>query len=105
MVTRTGAAAATHPDAERLARSALPWAAGRVAVTPAARAPAGVAPNANGAGDACCAGFLGALVVDGEASLGEALGVAGAVAAARVFDLPRRPLAELLADARRRSGG
>ena len=63
-------------------------------------APPGVAPNANGAGDAFFAAFVASSALH-DASLDEALAAANEVAHARVFDLVRRPLEEILAGLRR----
>ena len=92
-----GADLALCPDAARLAASNLPtsW---RPAATAAPALPGPGAPNANGAGDALCAGFIAALVAgDGAVTLDDALRCATVVAHARVFALPRRPIPEILA--------
>jgi sugar/nucleoside kinase (ribokinase family) len=92
-----GAAAALSADT-RLAASKLPegWPAGGVSVVAATPGPPGSAPNANGAGDAFFAAFCATTALH-NVSLDEALAVASAVAGARVFDLPRRPLEEVVA--------
>lgn len=92
-----GAAAAAANDPGRLAASKLPqgWPAGGVSIVAATPGPPGSAPNANGAGDAFFAAFCATTALH-DVSLDEALAVAGAVACARVFDLPRRPLEEVV---------
>jgi sugar/nucleoside kinase (ribokinase family) len=54
-----------------------------------------VAANANGAGDAFFAAFVASSALY-DASLDEALAAANEVAHARVFDLVRRPLGEVV---------
>ena len=71
------------------------WPANDLKAVASLPGPPGVAPNANGAGDAFFAAFVAASALH-DASLDEALAVANEAAHARVFDLVRRPLEEVV---------
>jgi len=94
-----GAAAAVASDPNRLSSSSLKWPANDLKAVASLPGPPGVAPNANGAGDAFFAAFVAATALH-DATLDEALAAANEVAHARVFDLPRRPLEEIVAAGR-----
>jgi len=94
-----GAAAAVASDPNRLSSSSLKWPANDLKAVASLPGPPGVAPNANGAGDAFFAAFVASTALH-DATLDEALAVANEVAHARVFDLPRRPLEEVVASLR-----
>ena len=94
-----GAAAAVASDPNRLSSSSLKWPANDLKAVASLPGPPGVAPNANGAGDAFFAAFVASTALH-DASLDEALAAANEVAHARVFDLVRRPLEEVVAGLR-----
>ena len=93
-----GAAAAVASQA-RLSSSPLKWPANDLKAVASLPGPPGVAANSNGAGDAFFAAFVASTALH-DASLDEALAVANEVAHARVFDLVRRPLEEIVAGLR-----